>query len=421
MGVIGKKDWATRLLVTNPQSSRLLSPSNTWQRLFNCAPGIALALLMSHGVIAGAATPNVAAADTFTDIGTMSTLRFGATATRLQDGSVILIGGRSAANPAEVFDPASLTFTPTSTVPITPRSTGFTSTLLASGEVLIAGGEDSLSDAEIYSPSGLFTVTGDLLTGRRLHTATLLADGRVFIAGGEAYSAATDTWGTLDTTELFDPLTGIFSAAAPMADARLDHTATLLADGSVLIAGGRVPNPGTFTFTFLATSEIYHPDTDDFTSTGPMNSPRSIQTATLLANGKVLIAGGFNDNNSSQATSELYDPGTQTFTVTGSMHNKRGAHTANRLANGNVLISGGVELTPFLNVHSSADVYQVSTGQFAATSSMTQVRLLHISASLTDGRVLVAGGAETTNGIMLEGLDSAEIYTPGFIFRDGFD
>ncbi len=421
MGVIGKKDWATRLLVKDTKPARRVFPSDNWQRLFIRAPGIALALLMSHGVIAGAATPNVAAADTFTEIGTMSTLRLGATATRLQDGSVILIGGRSAANPAEVFDPASLTFTPTFSVPVTPRSSGFTSTLLASGEVLIAGGEDSLSNAEIYSPSGLFTATGDLLTGRRLHTATLLADGRVFIAGGEAYSAATDTWDTLETTELFDPLTGIFTAAAPMADARLDHTATLLPDGSVLIAGGRAPGPSGPIATFLAKSEIYHPNTNTFTSISPMNSARGFQTATLLANGKVLIAGGFNTNSSSQATSELYDPGTQTFTLTGSMHNKRGAHTANMLGDGNVLISGGVELTPFLNVHASADVYQVSAGQFEATSPMTQVRMLHMSASLNDGRVLVAGGAKTNDNITLLELNGAEIYTPGLIFRDGLE
>src|ERR1700675_388982 len=134
---------------------------------------------------------------------------------------------------------------------------------------------------------GVFTLTGDLATARRAHTATLLPSGRVLIAGGAESGSLT----TLASSELYDPAIGTFTRTGDLTAARFAHTATLLPSGHVLIAGGFNPAGGS---NALASAELYDPASEPFTRTGDLTVPRLGHTATLLPDGWVLIAGGTN-------------------------------------------------------------------------------------------------------------------------------
>ena len=199
--------------------------------------------------------------------------------------------------------------------------------MLNNGKVLIAGGTNDLgtvfSSAELYDPAtATFTATGSMTTAREHHTATLLNNGKVLITGGDNFI------GTLSSADLYDPTTGKFTAAGSMTTAREHHTATLLNNGNVVIAGGFESTPGSV----LLSAELYNPATGTFTATGPMTTRFEDQTATLLKNGEVFIQLGYAD---------LYDPVAGTFAVTGSSTYLSGA-TATLLNNGKVLIAGGI-------------------------------------------------------------------------------
>lgn len=274
-----------------------------------------------------------------------------------------------------------------------PGRTAHTATLLQSGKVLVAGGDPCLFDfyyqncpvssAEVYDAgTGKFVVTGSMSVTRVFHTATLLGNGKVLVAGGHDASA-----------ELYDPASGKFAGTGSMSVGRNSHTATLLNSGKVLIAGGQNVSGA------LSTSELYDPNSGTFTATGTMNAARAWHTATLLVSGKVLITGGSNSAGE-LATAELYDPTTGKFSAANSMVSKRAFHMATLLTSGNVLVTGGVVKDAAL---STAEVYDVVTGHFTATGPMKTVRASHIATLLANGTVLVAGGS---NGY------TAELYDP---------
>ena len=254
----------------------------------------------------------------------------------------------------------------------------------------------------ILAPTPGFSETGSMATAREFHTATLLSDGRVLIAGGQNLTADMCGAPILASAELYDPATGTFSPTGPMASARESHTETLLTDGRVLIAGG--VKGGLWT-DLLSSADLYDPSIGTFSPTGSMTTARSkdaeeMPTATLLSDGRVLIAGGKSDRG--LASAELYDPRTGTFSPTGSMTVARAGHTATLLSDGRVLIAGGWSGASYL---ASAELYDPATGTFSPTGSMTTARFDHTATLLSDGRVLLAGGQ---HGLFA----SVELYDP---------
>lgn len=234
---------------------------------------------------------------------------------------------------------------------------------------------------------------------RAAHSATLLPDGKVLVTGGFAAGE-----NSLASAEVFDPATGTFASVGDMSVRRAGHTATLLPTGKVLIAGGYNGN-------YLASAELYDPAAHTFTPTSKMVTARSGHVAILLPNGIVLLAGGVGVGWTFLADAELYDPATNTFAATGEMLAARESHTATLLAGGKVLIAGGHKgRRPAITIYSSAEIYDPATGRFSVTGDMTRIRHKHEAVSLTDGRVLIIGGADERDGH--GAYASAEIYNP---------
>jgi hypothetical protein len=304
------------------------------------------------------------------------------------------------------------TFTPTGTL-TTPRGYGHTATLLQNGKVLITGGMNDccqlLASAEIFDPvTGTFTATGDMTVGRSHHSATLLPDGRVLIAGGGGS-------GSLATAELYDPSTGIFTMTGNMVTAQTSPSATLLNNGTVLITGGEIGS--TSDWPIVATPELYDPATGTFKATADYadrNTGSMYGTwglvgvpATLLPNDTVLIAG--------EPTAELYDPAIGTFSLTDKMTAYTflggpsdplyiNGRTATLLRDGHVLLVGGEneDLGDFI-----AELYDPSPGKFTTLGLTTTGRGYgHTATLLGNGTVLIAGGQEP------QSIRSTELYDP---------
>jgi hypothetical protein len=271
-----------------------------------------------------------------------------------------------------------------------PRS-GHTATLLANGKVLIAGGmrrnQDFYKSAELYDPAtGKFQTTGEMSMGRVGHLAVLLRSGKVLIAGG--WIGGHDT---TDEAELYDPATGRFTVISKMTTRRARPSAALLANGNVLIAGGEDHDARDAA---IASAEIFDVNSLQFRPTGALRHARGGQTATLLNDGRVLMAGG--GNSVLLASAELYDPKTETFTETGSLITPRHKHTAGLLPDGRVLVAGGSDQRDWSGNLSSAEIYDPRTGRFLAAASLNESRfkLPDEAVQLPSGRLLVAGGSK---------------------------
>jgi N-acetylneuraminic acid mutarotase len=320
----------------------------------------------------------------------------------------------SASPSASAQESSDASTSPVEVVPASWTATGemveartfHTATQLLDGRVLVAGGigtqtseffANILASAEFYDPAtGSWTATGPMLGVRTGHTATLLPDGGVLVAGGG--SSSDGDGGPLASAELYDPNTGTWTETATMLEARNGgHTATLLGNGKVLVTGGNGSS-----FDALASAELYDPSTGSWTAAGDMLEARSGHRAMLLLDGSVLVVGG------GLASAELYDPTTGQWTATGATRGVLVGNTATLLPDGRVLIAGGMAGT---GASSSAEVYDPSTGQWTATEEMIEGRINHSATLLPGGTLLVAGGTDS----MIDGgviLTSAELYDP---------
>ena len=278
-----------------------------------------------------------------------------------------------------------------------------TTTLLPSGKMLVAGGTDGpaiSSTTEIFDPvAQTFTLTpGAMLVPHANHTATLLPDGRVLVAGGD--SVLNTSASTLADAEIFYPDTGYWRSYSAMNSSRTYHTATLLPDGNVLVAGGSASG------NYLNSTEIYYSTAMAWRSVGSMAHPRKQHTSTLLQNGKVLVFGG-------QASgplnfSELYDPNTGGWTAGASAPSSVYLHTATLLPNGKVLIAGGN------NGSGETDAcwfYDPTLNSWSAAPSLPVARQNHTATLLPNGNVAVIGGTQY-DGHAGKPIASVEIYDP---------
>jgi hypothetical protein len=244
--------------------------------------------------------------------------------------------------------------------------------------------------------AGTVRPAGPMLDSRSGHTATLLQDGRVLIAGGmrrnqDFYRSA----------ELYDPATGKFLATASMNLARVGLAAVLLRSGKVLVVGGFVGHGCT------DSAELYDPSTGKFVVIAKMTAVRGGPDATLLADGDVLITGGADrDTPGGVASAEMFRAANSKFEAVAPMHFGRLAHTATLLNDGHVLIAGGRGDA----VNASAEIYDPATKKFIVTGNMVTARYKHSAGLLPNGRVLIAGGSDDRDwhGAMA----SAEIYDP---------
>jgi hypothetical protein len=367
-------------------------------------------LLPALSLTLAAASSFAAVPGEFEDAGSMFTGRGGHTETLLPDGKVLVAAGGGTNVSAELYDPASGTWSMTGSMAGSRYS--HTATLLSTGNVLVAGGfikpwdllnpgPTDRTSAEIYNPSsGTWSDAGSFQGGD--HTATLLPDGKVLVAGG-SYNTGPHFAITVysSAARLYDPASGTWSQTGSMADRRAQHTATLLPNGKVLVTGGydAASNSGV-----RVSAELYDSATGTWSPTGNLTHPRFYHTATLLRSGKVLVAGGYSVRYpvaTVEATAELYDPATGTWTETGSLNGPRLNHTATLLASNKVLVTGGSTGNAIL---ATAEVYDPATGNWSSTGNLRQPHYAHTATLLPDNRVLIAGGGTNDSR-------GAELYT----------
>jgi hypothetical protein len=320
--------------------------------------------------------------------------RYYHTATLLQSGKVLIAGGDSTSNYAaisELFDPASGSFS--NTGPLLEPGIEQNATLLPNGTVLISGLGRTM---EFYDPTaGVFTGQGVFMTvSRRGHTATRLADGRILLVGGY------DANGNMNSSaEIYDPSTRKIALTGSLAAARHGHSATLSGNGKVLVVGGFSDITD---IALVPTAELYDPISGTFSPTSSPNVARGYHTATLLPNGKVFIAGGEIPNitpNLGTASVELYDPSTGTFSPAGSMTTPRFWHTATLLNDGRVLIAegnAGPVVFPPPTFSAPDELYDPNAGSFTPIGTPELTNTSHAgpfdSALMASGQVLVDVG-----------------------------
>ncbi len=358
------------------------------------------------------------------------------TMTLLPGAKVLTLGGGSdgittsfGLDTGEMYDLSdeSLTLLPATMV---QARTGHTATLLDDGRVLVVGGAEDVqgeptSTAEVFDPAtGLFSPVGNLVHGpRALHRATKLDDGRVLISGGtDNYVDPTSILlGSYKSTEIFNPLTDTFSAGPNMICKRLGQTVSRLPGGDLLVAGGYTTD---FIFIFIEIPvitneyEIYDfvPGAPgSFGNLGTMFHARMGHGAVVLDDGDVLVAGGAGGdsfNPTPVLSWEVFELSQYAFGSTGPLNDGRILPAVQRLLDGRVLVAGGAvgTLTTPLPV-ATAEIWDPATQLSTPTGSLIQGRAGHESVLLPDGTVLVAGGGKS-DGTFTDGLTSLEIYQP---------
>lgn len=360
----------------------------------------------------------------FVPTGAMGVVRYGHTATLLNDGRVLVVGGveRAAQHSAELFDPGS---GQSSTLPpLQDVHSGHSATLLKDGRVLITGGNADAgmtSRATVFDPvTESFTRVGDLTSAQTGHSATLMADGRVLIAGGLRYDERQEV--AVAKAEVFDPATGRFSTVAdyavvnslyPPARGPVWPSAIALTDGRVLLTGNLV-------------AELFDPVSNRFEAGAILSDPelpfgRYWHSSTLLDDGSVLIVGGAEVETTGARSphAHRFDPASATFTLVATMQEGRGLHSATKLRDGSVLVVGGqIWIREGREGHyggslATSERYDPTSRSFRPDARMSTARSGHTATLLKDGRVLILGGiglAPYGSGSRPQLLATAEFY-----------
>lgn len=343
----------------------------------------------------------VAQAAVAAELGSMQSPRVNHSATVLNDGTVLVVGGMGESfnplNTAEIFNPATLQW-----VPAGEMSRGrseHAAVLLQDGRVMVTGGLDETLDlvatTEIYDPgTGEWTEHGSMRSMRRGHHTLPLPDGRVVAVGGVGQTlgglgilANISSVGALATTEIYDPSTNKWSKSSDMREGHSGGLAVLLNDGRVLIAGGY--NQGEA----LASSEIFDADTGEWTRTKTMARKTFANTAIVLTDGKVMFTGGFGMSIAKGGItpgSELFDPTTNEWSRASDTVYGRMGHTITELADGRLVTIGG---STAQGPGTSTEYLDPDTGEWSEIASMSVKRSDHTATLLRDGRIMVAGGS----------------------------
>lgn len=312
-------------------------------------------------------------------------------ATLLDSGRILLAGGNGIDGKlasALLYEPVLRTWVPTGALSAPRSSHG--AERLASGQVLVFGGIDddaTLATAELYDPStGTWRPTGAMTTPRERFAHVRLADGRVLVAGGNNLQGGIGA--VQGSVEIYDPSTATWTATAPLIEARMSHSATLLASGKVLVLGG-YSSAGNAA---LASAEIYDPATGTWSAAAPMPGPRMQQTATRLPSGKVLVVGGSSAPfMGGMNTALLYDPVANAWQATPDLAYNRDGHSATLLPSGKVLVAGGGNAFDVAPTGSS-ELYDPVDGTWSEGPMLTTRRLAHEATALASGEVLLTGG-----------------------------
>jgi hypothetical protein len=369
---------------------------------------VPLLLLVSHHADLGQALDDVPPSGAVVPTAAMSLARYAHTATTLADGRVLVLGGLTsevqAAHSAEMYDPVAGRFRSLPRM-ITVRHS-HTATRLPDGKVLIAGGytegsaegSATVANAELFDPAtNTFTPTGPLQSARAGHVAVLLKNGKVLIAGGVG-----PEWRFLSSAELYDPATGRFAPVGDMTVARESHAAVRLQDGRVLIVGGHRGRRADITL--YASAEVFDPADQRFRRVGDMQTRRHKHDAVLLADGRVLVTGGSDerDDRGAYRSTEVFDPASGTFSPGSPLVRPRYKHIGSSvlLPTGAVLLAGGA---------AEAEVFDPRSGKSAVVASATQLSGQFSAVAMTHaGQVLITGGYGSGQGPQ----SSAWVYRP---------
>jgi hypothetical protein len=364
------------------------------------AGALTLTLVLAAPAVAAVAGP----ANTWTPNGSLTTARYGHMIARLADGRVLVAGGHDTADlkSVEIYNPLSGAWSGAADMG-SVRLYGAAVTL-ASGKVLVAGGNEQ-DTAEVYDPAAnaWAPVNGVMSSVRgNFPSATLLPSGEVLIAGGAGADAT-------DTADRYNPVTNSFVATASMGTPRAGgHTATALANGNVLVAGGGTGDP------LLSSGEVYNSQTNTWTPvSNAMTWPRAHAAAAALPNGKVLIAGGKSVQSPGTVTSsvDIYDPAANAFAAGPAMTTPRMFPGSAVLTDGRVLVFGGASsLSSSVTIAASSEIYDPATVAWMPSGSLSGERYGAAAALLANGDVLVAGGSSAT-----EALATSERFSPGSV------
>ncbi len=249
---------------------------------------------------------------------------------------------------------------------------------------------------------------GSLATARATHSATLLADGTVLIAGG--YDGACG----IAETELFDPALDKTVPGPRLTVPRCSHSATTLPDGRVLIAGGQGP-PVSGVSEALATTEVYDPAVDSFRKSNDMSDARTNHTAVKLPDRTVMIVGGAGgpSGDTSLATAEVFNPSDGSWTAAGALSGSRSGHVAVAFPDGRVLVAGGDQVTRGnRRALATAEIFTLEKREWRSAGTMNCPRSEASAALAGDGSVIVAAGDFAAPGQAADPKGCADRYRP---------